>query len=110
MLLLIKRLRIDFRTFFEWFRNQEDYENECKVQNADLQFTDKALDSVKKAMLAMLDGCTNLRVARKPRLEMKVKVDKNGVGLKFHNYWMVKNVQWHYSVILQGGLRQRIQI
>ena len=71
--------RIDFRTFFEWFRNQEDYENECKVQNADLQFTDKALDSVKKAMLVMLDGCTNLRVARKPRLEMKV--DKNGVGL-----------------------------
>ena len=71
--------RIDFRTFFEWFKNQEDYENECKVQNADLQFTDKALDSVKKAMLVMLDGCTNLRVARKPRLEMKV--DKNGVGL-----------------------------
>lgn len=71
--------RIDFRTFFEWFRNQEDYENECKVQNADLQFTDKALASVKKAMLIMLDGCTNLRVARKPRLEMKV--DKNGVGL-----------------------------
>lgn len=71
--------RIDFRTFFEWFRNQEDYENECKVQNADLQFTDKALDFVKKAMLVMLDGCTNLRVARKPRLEMKV--DKNGVGL-----------------------------
>lgn len=71
--------RIDFRTFFEWFRNQEDYENECKVQNADLQFTDKTLDSVKKAMLVMLDGCTNLRVARKPRLEMKV--DKNGVGL-----------------------------
>lgn len=71
--------RIDFRTFFEWFRNQEDYENECKVQNADLQYTDKALDSVKKAMLVMLDGCTNLRVARKPRLEMKV--DKNGVGL-----------------------------
>ena len=23
--------KIDFRTFFEWFRNQEDYENEIKV-------------------------------------------------------------------------------
>ena len=62
--------QIDFRTFFEWFRNQEDYENECKVQNADLEFTDKSLEAVKKAMLAMLDECTNLRVARKPRLEM----------------------------------------
>ena len=27
--------RIDFRTFFEWFRGQEDYENECKVQKAE---------------------------------------------------------------------------
>lgn len=71
--------RIDFRTFFEWFRGQEDYENECKVQNADLEYKDKALETVKKAMLVMLDGCTNLRVARKPKLEMKV--EKNGISL-----------------------------
>ena len=71
--------RIDFRTFFEWFRGQEDYENECKVQNSDLQYKDKSLETVKKAMLVMLDGCTNLRVARKPKLEMKV--EKNGIGL-----------------------------
>ena len=25
--------KIDFRTFFEWFRNQEDYENEIKVRS-----------------------------------------------------------------------------
>ena len=71
--------RIDFRTFFEWFRGQEDYENECKVQNADLTYKDKSLETVKKAMLVMLDGCTNLRVARKPKLEMKV--EKNGISL-----------------------------
>lgn len=71
--------RIDFRTFFEWFRGQEDYENECKVQNSDLQYKDKSLETVKKAMLVMLDGCTNLRVARKPKLEMKV--EKNGISL-----------------------------
>ena len=71
--------RIDFRTFFEWFRGQEDYENECKVQNADLEYKDKALETVKKAMLVMMDGCTNLRVARKPKLEMKV--EKNGISL-----------------------------
>ena len=71
--------RIDFRTFFEWFRGQEDYENECKVQNADLTYKDKSFETVKKAMLVMLDGCTNLRVARKPKLEMKV--EKNGISL-----------------------------
>ncbi len=71
--------RIDFRTFFEWFRDQEDYENECKVQNADLEYKDEALETVKKAMLVMMDGYTNLRVARKPKLEMKV--EKNGISL-----------------------------
>ena len=69
--------RIDFRTFFEWFRNQEDYENECKIEMGDLHYRDKAFDAVRRAMLAMLDNCSNLRVARKPRLEMKV--EKNGI-------------------------------
>lgn len=69
--------RIDFRTFFEWFRNQEDYENECKIKMGDLYYRDKSFDAVRRAMLAMLDNCSNLRVARKPRLEMKV--EKNGI-------------------------------
>jgi predicted ATP-binding protein involved in virulence len=71
--------RIDFRTFFEWFRGQEDYENECKVENKSFEYKDKSLEAVKNAMLVMLEGCTNLRVARKPRLEMKI--DKNGISL-----------------------------
>lgn len=71
--------RIDFRTFFEWFRGQEDYENECKIERSDLDYKDKSLEAVKKAMLVMMDNCTNLRVARKPRLEMRV--DKNGISL-----------------------------
>lgn len=71
--------RIDFRTFFEWFRNQEDYENECKVQSGDLEYKDKSLEAVKRAMLVMLGDCSNLRVARKPHLAMKV--DKSGISL-----------------------------
>ncbi len=63
--------RIDFRTFFEWFR-----ENECKIEKGDLHYRDKSFDAVRKAMLVMLDACSDLRVARKPRLEMKV--EKNG--------------------------------
>lgn len=71
--------RIDFRTFFEWFRNQEDDENACKVERKNFNYVDRSLLSVRNAALSMLEGCTNLRVSRKPRLEMKV--DKNGMGL-----------------------------
>lgn len=71
--------RIDFRIFFEWFRNQEDYENECKIASGNLKQKDLALEAVRKAVMTMLDGCSNLRVVRKPRLEMKI--DKDGTAL-----------------------------
>ena len=71
--------KIDFRTFFEWYRNQEDYENEKKIETGDLNYQDRALRGVRKAILSMLDGCANLRVVRKPRLEMKI--DKDNVSL-----------------------------
>lgn len=71
--------RIDFRTFFEWYRNQEDYENQCKIELGNLNYADKSLEAVRKAIMSMLDDCENLRVARKPRLEMKV--DKRGISL-----------------------------
>lgn len=71
--------KIDFRTFFEWYRNQEDYENEKKIELGNLEYRDNALQAVRQAILAMLDECSNLRVARKPRLEMKI--DKGNVSL-----------------------------
>lgn len=71
--------KIDFRTFFEWYRNQEDYENEYKIETGDLTYEDCALKAVKTAILSMLDGCSNLRVARKPRLQMKI--DKGNISL-----------------------------
>lgn len=71
--------KIDFRTFFEWYRNQEDYENERKVETGNFNYEDRALKSVKTAILSMLDECSNLRVARKPRLEMKI--DKGNISL-----------------------------
>ena len=35
--------KIDFRTFFEWYRNQEDYENEQKIETGDLDYQDLSL-------------------------------------------------------------------
>lgn len=71
--------KIDFRTFFEWYRNQEDYENEYKIETGNLNYQDRALNAVRTAIMSMLDDCSNLRVARKPRLEMKI--DKGNTSL-----------------------------
>lgn len=71
--------RIDFRTFFEWYRNQEDYENEMKIESGRLDYRDVQLEAVRTAISSMLEDCTNLRVARHPRLEMKI--DKDDISL-----------------------------
>lgn len=63
---------LDFRTFFEWFRNQEDIENETKLESGDVNYEDPMLRCVRKAVEAMLGNVTELKVKRNP-LCMKVK-------------------------------------
>lgn len=70
--------KIDFKTLFKWFRNQEDVENQERVRG-DSQYEDKSLKAVKKAMLAMLDGFEDIQIERIP-LAMIVK--KEGQYLK----------------------------
>ena len=65
--------KIDFRTLFIWFRNQEDIENQEKVRKSEM-YEDRILLAVKKAMLAMLDGFEDIHIERRP-LAMKVKKD-----------------------------------
>lgn len=64
--------KIDFRTFFEWFRNQEDVENQQKVESGDLSYRDPSLEAVRTAVLAMLPEFESIHVVRKPRLAMQV--------------------------------------
>lgn len=63
---------LDFRTFFEWFRNQEDYENEKKTETGELSYEDPALRCVRTALKTMLDGVSSPKVKRNP-LRMVVK-------------------------------------
>lgn len=72
--------KIDFRTLFMWFRNQEDIENQEKVRKNKI-YEDRSLLAVKKAMLAMLDGFEDIHIDRRP-LAMKVK--KDGQYLKIN--------------------------
>ena len=71
--------KIDFRTFFEWYREQQEDENQQKIDNKDLSYKDAGLESVRKAMLTMLGDCKDIHIERKPRLAMKIK--KDGINL-----------------------------
>lgn len=68
----------NFRTFFEWFREREDLENENRKYQDDLikpdgyQFPDSQLEAVRAALSRFLPEFTNLTVRRNP-LRMEVK-------------------------------------
>ena len=58
--------KLDFRTFFEWYRNQEDIENEHIRETGDTKYHDRCLACVRLAVEAMMDGFSELRVKRSP--------------------------------------------
>lgn len=92
---------VDFRRFFEWFRNREDAENESGLpqdildklsKTVDLEkrvlnaltaviasSRDRQLTAVRTAISRFMPGFSNLRVRRKPRLHMSI--DKSGLTL-----------------------------
>jgi len=90
---------VDFRRFFEWFRECEDVENESsrgamqqlleslENHSQDVQLTekllqfpyDKQLTAVRNAIATFMPGFSKLRVQRKPRLQMTV--EKHGQTL-----------------------------
>jgi predicted ATP-binding protein involved in virulence len=63
--------QIDFRRFFEWFRDREDLENELRLNNTN-EYRDRQLEAVRYAIANLLDGWSNLRVRRSPLLRMTV--------------------------------------
>jgi len=92
---------VDFRRFFEWFREREDSENEQslpqdalkkildalgdndvarnKISELMQSSKDRQLTSVRNAIASFMPNFTNLRVRRKPRLHMSI--DKDGETL-----------------------------
>ena len=62
--------------FFEWFRNQEDFENEQKSIKRDWDYRDPALECVRKAALSMLDDAEEIKVRRNPLRMVVIRNDK----------------------------------
>lgn len=58
--------RVDFRLFFEWFRDREDIENERRAQES-TSYRDPALSAVREAIVAFMPNVSEPRVQRAPR-------------------------------------------
>jgi predicted ATP-binding protein involved in virulence len=72
--------RIDFRTFFAWFRYQEDFENQQKVREK-RSYEDIQLKAVRTAILNMFDSFSDLRIERHP-LSMKINKGKTTLSVE----------------------------
>ena len=72
--------KIDFRTFFEWFRYQEDLENEMIIEKKDFMYRDRALQAVRESVQAMLDYAGDLHIERHP-LTMVIKKDGERIAV-----------------------------
>lgn len=74
----------NFRTFFEWFREREDLENENRkyrygfFKPEGYQFPDPQLEAVRNALSQFLPEFSNLTVRRNP---LRMEVEKNGKKL-----------------------------
>jgi predicted ATP-binding protein involved in virulence len=63
----------NFRTFFEWFRYQEDIENEIFRETGEV--CDRELKTIRESISKFMPGFKNLRVKRNP---LRMVVDKDG--------------------------------
>ena len=65
----------NFRTFFEWFREREEFENEVRTE--DQRHRDPQLQAVRQALERLMPGYENLRVKRSP---LRMTVQKGAEG------------------------------
>lgn len=71
----------NFRTFFEWFREREDLENENRkyadqlIKPDGFQFPDSQLEAVRKALAQFVPDFKSLTVRRNP---LRMEVEKRG--------------------------------
>lgn len=64
----------DFRHFFAWFREQEDYENEQRRE--DHSYRDQPLEAVRCALSAVLPQLENIHITRRPQAMVATKGGK----------------------------------
>lgn len=100
----------NFRSFFEWFRNREDFENEQKVQQLEKGNTDtssltqdRQLKAVRQAIEVFMPGFTQLKVRRNP---LRMTVDKDGKTFEINQLSEGEKV----TLAMVGDLARRFAI
>lgn len=63
--------KASYRDIFPWLRGEEDYENELRRDNPDAR--DRGLESLREVMRVVFPEYTDIRVRRKPHLEVVLK-------------------------------------
>ena len=72
---------VDFRAFFEWFRNQEDLENEKRLENH--AYRDRALETTRDAIMAFMPDVSQICIRRNP---LRMSATKNGRALRVEQF------------------------
>ncbi len=67
----------NFRTFFEWYREREDIENEM-IRHIGNDQLDEQLEAVRKAITTLLPEFSNITVRRNP---LRMEIEKRGKKL-----------------------------
>ena len=63
----------NFRSLFEWYRRQEDIENE--MIRDDAEYRDRSLEVIRRAIKNFFPNFSEMRVRRRPRQSMVIKKD-----------------------------------
>lgn len=63
--------KASYRDIFPWLRGEEDYENEIRVDDPNAR--DRGLEALREAMRKIFPEYENLRVKRKPHLEVVLR-------------------------------------
>ena len=71
--------QLDFRTFFEWYREKEADEVIHARELDELEYVDPALNYVRKAIETMIGDVSNLRIKRNP---VRMVVEKSGKEIR----------------------------
>lgn len=91
-----------FRSFFEWYRNREDLENESRADAAGFH-SDPQLDAVRRAISKFLPAITGISVKRDP---LRMEVDLQGQKLRVEQ--MSNGEKCLFAMI--GDLARRLSI
>ncbi len=97
-------VEINFNSFFQWFRQKEDIENEIRL-NEDNNYRDKQLETVRKAITQLMPNIGNLRVRRTPA-PLRLILTKN------NEYLVINQLSDGEKCLLAmiGDLAQRLVI